>query len=212
MDSGNFKIDMRHIWIPIEIAQNILSMENQSTYIVCTKTLENNEDTGGWIKRDIKYLVKDMQAMIDIDRPNAIMIYVILLFLAAVGIFNAQILSVFKRTREIGTLMALGMQRNKVVLLFTIEGALNALLAVFFGSVFFAPLLYYFSIYGIPLPIDYSDLGLIVAKRLIPVYSSILILSTTLIVSIIVLIVSYLPSKKISKLHPTDAIRGKAVI
>ncbi|SVD89600.1 uncharacterized protein METZ01_LOCUS442454, partial [marine metagenome] len=137
---------------------------------------------------------------------------VILLFLAAVGIFNAQILSVFKRTREIGTLMALGMQKNKVVLLFTIEGALNALLAVFFGSIFFAPLLYYFSIYGIPLPIDYSELGLIVAKRLIPVYSSILILSTTLIVSIIVLIVSYLPSKKISKLHPTDAIRGRAVI
>ena len=212
MDSGNFKIDMRHIWIPIEIAQNILSMENQSTYVVCAKTLENNEDTGGWIKRDIKYLVKDKHAMIDIDRPNAIMIYVILLFLAAVGIFNAQILSVFKRTREIGTLMALGMQRNKVVLLFTIEGALNAILAVFFGSVFFAPLLYYFSIYGIPLPIDYSELGLIIAKRLIPVYSSILILSTTLIVSIIVLIVSYLPSKKISKLHPTDAIRGRAVI
>ena len=103
-------------------------------------------------------------------------------------------------------------KKNKVVLLFTIEGGLNALLAVFFGSVFFAPLLYYFSIYGIPLPIDYSELGLIVAKRLIPVYSSILILSTTLIVSIIVLIVSYLPSKKISKLHPTDAIRGRAVI
>ena len=210
MDSGNFKIDMGHIWIPLEIARNILDMDGHATYVVVKNDVNTNASE--WIKRDVEYLVRDMQTIIDLDRPNAIMIYILLLFLAAVGIFNAQILSIFKRTREIGTLMAIGMKRSQIVLLFTAEGALNAVLASIFGTIIFGPLLYYFSIYGVPLPIDYSDLGLIIAKRLIPVYSTLLIFSTILIVGLIVLIVSYLPSKRISDLNPVDAIRGKITI
>ena len=210
MDSGNFKIDMGHIWIPLEIAQNILGMDGHATYVVLKDDI--NINSSGWIKRDVEYLVRDMQTIIDLDRPNAIMIYILLLFLAAVGIFNAQILSIFKRTREIGTLMAIGMKRSQIVLLFTTEGALNAVLASIFGTIIFGPLLYYFSVYGVPLPIDYSDLGLIIAKRLIPIYSTLLIFSTVIVVGLIVLIVSYLPSKRISNLNPVDAIRGKITI
>ena len=210
MDSGNFKIDMGHIWIPLETAQNILGMDGHATYVVVKDDV--NINASEWIKRDVEYLVRDMQTIIDLDRPNAIMIYILLLFLAAVGIFNAQILSIFKRTREIGTLMAIGMKRSQIVLLFTTEGALNAVLASIFGTIVFGPLLYYFSVYGVPLPIDYSDLGLIIAKRLIPIYSTLLIFSTVLIVGLIVLIVSYLPSKRISNLNPVDAIRGKITI
>ena len=77
--------------------------------------------------------------------------------------------------------------------------------------IIFGPLLWYFSVSGIPLPIDYTEMGLIMAKRLIPVYSAGLIFSTMILVSIIVLIVSYLPSRKISQMKPTDALRGKAI-
>ena len=137
------------------------------------------------------------------------MIYIILLSLAAMGIFNAQTLSIFRRKKEIGTLMALGMHKRRVVLLFTIEGAMNAIFAIILTILLFGPLLYYFSVYGVPLPIDYSDMGLIIAKRLIPIYSMPLLIATALIVFSILLLVSYLPSRKISKMHPVDAIRGK---
>tara|TARA_B100001173_G_scaffold123359_1_gene107216 strand:- start:356 stop:994 length:639 start_codon:yes stop_codon:yes gene_type:complete len=212
MDSGNFKIDMGHIWISIDIARNILSMPNESTYIVYQNGAEEFNDSGSWIKRDVEYLVRDMKAIIKQDRPNAIMIYIILLSLAAMGIFNAQTLSIFRRKKEIGTLMALGMKKSKVVLLFTIEGALNAIFAIFLTVILFGPLLYYFSLNGIPLPIDYSDMGLIISKTLIPVYSPILLIATAVIVFIILLIVSYIPSRRISKMHPVDAIRGKTVL
>jgi len=212
MDSGNFKIDMGHIWISIDIARNILSMPDESTYIVYQNGTEEFNDSGSWIKRDVEYLVRDMKAIIKQDRPNAIMIYIILLSLAAMGIFNAQTLSIFRRKKEIGTLMALGMKKSKVVLLFTIEGALNAIFAIFLTVILFGPLLYYFSLNGIPLPIDYSDMGLIISKTLIPVYSPILLIATAVIVFIILLIVSYIPSRRISKMHPVDAIRGKTVL
>ena len=208
MDSDNFKIDFGHIWLPIERMQKMLSMENESTYVVFDDNI-NPYSAGDWIKRDVKYLIRDMETIIEQDRPNAIMIYIILLSLAAMGIFNAQTLSIFRRKKEIGTLMALGMHKRRVVLLFTIEGAMNAIFAIILTILLFGPLLYYFSIYGVPLPIDYSDMGLIIAKRLIPIYSMPLLIATALIVFLILLLVSYLPSRKISKMHPVDAIRGK---
>lgn len=211
MDSQNFKIDMGHIWIPLDIAQSMLAMEDQATYVTYNKGLTEVNNKGEWINQDVNYLVQDMEAMIEADKPGAQIMFMILLALAAMGIFNAQVLSIFRRGREIGTLMALGMTRLRVVSLFTLEGGLNAILSVIATLIIFGPVLWYFGTSGIPLPIDYSEMGLIMAKRLIPVYSIGLILSTTILVSIIVLIVSYMPSRKISHMQPTDALRGKAI-
>jgi len=212
MDTDNFKIDMGHIWIPLSVVQNMLSMDKQSTYVVYKEGLQNIKDKSDWIKRDVNYLIKDMEAIIAQDRPNAIVIYIILFVLAAMGIFNAQTLSIFRRKKEIGTLMALGMHKRKIMLLFTLEGALNGFFAILLTIILFGPFLYYFSIYGIPLPIDYSDMGLIVAKRLIPIYPFSLLFITCFLVFIILLIVSYIPSRQISKMHPVDAIRGKTTL
>ena len=103
------------------------------------------------------------------------------------------------------------MSRHRVVGLFTMEGGLNAMLAAMATLIFFGPVLWYFGVYGIPLPIDYTEMGMIVAKRLIPVYTMGLVVSTTILVSIIVLVVSYIPSRRIARMKPTDALRGKAV-
>ena len=189
----------------------MLAMEGEATYVTYEKGLPPVQDKGDWIPRDINYLVQDMEAIIAADKPGAQIMYIILLALAAMGIFNAQVLSIFRRGREIGTLMAIGMTRSRVVGLFTLEGGLNALLASVTTLIFFGPVLWYFGVYGIPLPIDYAEMGMIVAKRLIPVFTIGLVVSTTILVSIIVLIVSYLPSRRIARMKPTDALRGKAV-
>ena len=211
MDTENFKLDMGHIWIPLDIAQSMLAMEDQATYVTYEKGLSVVNNKGDWTIRDVDYLVQDMEAIIEADKPGAQIMFMILLALAAMGIFNAQVLSIFKRGREIGTLMALGMTRLRVVALFTLEGGLNAILSAVATLIIFGPILWYFGTSGIPLPIDYTEMGLIMAKRLIPVYSIGLILSTMILVSIIVLIVSYMPSRKISNMNPTDALRGKAI-
>ena len=211
MDTENFKLDMGHIWIPLDIAQSMLAMEDQATYVTYEKGLSVVNNKGDWTIRDVDYLVQDMEAIIEADKPGAQIMFMILLALAAMGIFNAQVLSIFRRGREIGTLMALGMTRLRVVALFTLEGGLNAILSAVATLIIFGPILWYFGTSGIPLPIDYTEMGLIMAKRLIPVYSIGLILSTMILVSIIVLIVSYMPSRKISNMNPTDALRGKAI-
>jgi len=214
MDTENFKLDMSHIWVPLKKAQTMLAMEEEATYVTYAEGLSAVKNKDDWIPRDVKYLIRDMEALIKADEPNAAIMYIILLCFAAMGIFNAQVLSIFRRGKEIGTLMALGMTRTKVVGLFTLEGGLNAFLAAIMTVILFGPLLWYFGNNGIWLGVDYSDgaMGLIVEKYLIPVYSVGLVVTTTIIVSIIVLIVSYLPSRRIARMKPTDALRGKVRI
>ena len=214
MDTENFKLDIGHVWIPLQKAQTMLAMEEEATYVTYAKGLSIEENRGDWIPRDVKFLIRDMEALIEADEPNAAIMYIILLCFAAMGIFNAQVLSIFRRGKEIGTLMALGMTRSRVVGLFTIEGGLNALLAGIMTVIFFGPLLWYVGVNGIWLGVDYSDgaMGIIVEKYLIPVYSVKLVVTTTIVVSFIVLIVSYLPSRRIAKMKPTDALRGKVSV
>ena len=214
MDTENFKLDMSHIWVPLKKAQTMLAMEEEATYVTYAEGLSAVKNKHDWIPRDVKYLIRDMEALIKADEPNAAIMYIILLCFAAMGIFNAQVLSIFRRGREIGTLMALGMTRTRVVGLFTLEGGLNAFLAAIMTVILFGPLLWYFGTNGIWLGVDYSDgaMGIIVEKYLIPVYSVGLVVTTTIIVSIIVLIVSYLPSRRIARMKPTDALRGKVTV
>ena len=214
MDTENFKLDMGHIWVPLEKAQTMLAMEGEATYVTYAEGLSIVENKGNWIPRDVKYLIRDVEALIEADEPNAAIMYIILLCFAGMGIFNAQVLSIFRRGKEIGTLMALGMTRARVVGLFTLEGGLNALLAAIMTIILFGPVLWYFGVNGIWLGVDYSDgaMGLIVEKYLIPVYSVGLVVTTTIVVSIIVLIVSYMPSRRIARMKPTDALRGKVTV
>lgn len=62
------------------------------------------------------------------------MILVVLFFMVLTGIANTMLMTVFERTREIGTMMALGMKRRHVVELFLMEalilGALGAMLGL----------------------------------------------------------------------------------
>ena len=212
MDTENFKLDIGHIWIPINKAQEMLAMKNEVTYVAYKEGLAKVKAPGNWIHRDVEYLIQDIEAAIEADKPGNQIMFAILLALAAMGIFNAQVLSIFRRGKEIGTLMALGMTRSRVVGLFTLEGSINAILAAVLTVFPFGVILWWTAKYGVPMPIDYSEMGFMIAKRLIPVYSLGLIFTTTVLIFTIVLVVSYLPSKRISRMKPTEALRGKATV
>jgi len=212
MDTENFKLDIGHIWIPINKAQEMLAMKNEVTYVAYKEGLAKVKAPGDWIHRDVEYLIQDIEAAIEADKPGNQIMFAILLALAAMGIFNAQVLSIFRRGKEIGTLMALGMTRSRVVGLFTLEGSINAILAAVLTVFPFGVILWWTAKYGVPMPIDYSEMGFMIAKRLIPVYSLGLIFTTTVLIFTIVLVVSYLPSRRISRMKPTEALRGKATV
>ncbi|MDD2512176.1 MAG: hypothetical protein PHS71_02865, partial [Proteiniphilum sp.] len=62
---------------------------------------------------------------------------------------------------------------------------------------------------GWTIPMDAGGFGMAMAQTLYPMYSVGLVLSTMLIVLVTTTLVSYWPSRKIAKMNPTEALRGR---
>lgn len=201
-------IDGGQMWIPINVLQEMKQMPNEATIIVCgEKPMIKNIE--GWKFNDIEFLLADMTQLIKTKRIGSSFLYFIILALAMLAIFDTQVLSIFKRQKEIGTYVAMGMTRKQVVSLFTVEGAFHAVLAAIVGAMYGIPLLYYAATSGYKIPVGSDDMGLPMGDVIYPFFSLVLILSTIILVFLITTIVSYLPARKISKMEPTDAIKGK---
>lgn len=68
------------------------------------------------------------------------------------GIVNTMLMSVFERTQEIGTMMALGVTRRRILSLFLIESLLLGFLGAVVGSGCGAGVVVFFQWIGFPLP------------------------------------------------------------
>lgn len=202
-------VDNGQIWIPIEDLQKMTRMPGEATLLVTKQDYAWTGNEAGWEWKDHDFLLKDLKDMIEMKKVGGSVIYVILMLLAMLAIFDTQVLSIFRRQKEIGTYMAMGMTRGQVVRLFTVEGAMHSILAVVLGAIPGIPFLYWMARLGYALPAGSDSMGLPIAERIYPAYSVGLVLSVMLIVIITTTIVSFLPSRKISKMNPTEAIKGK---
>ena len=202
-------VDVGQIWLPIEKLREMMLLPEEATILITGTDFSNAPALDQWIYKNQKSLLSDIEKIIKSKGAVGIIIWGIMLMMAMLAIFDTQVLSIFRRQKEIGTYVALGMTRGQVVILFTIEGAMHSVLAAIVGAVYGIPLLTMQAIKGISIPLSSSDFGIAMAEKLYPVYSLGLITGTVLIVLMVTTIVSYWPSRKIAKLNPTEALRGR---
>jgi len=184
-------------------------MPDEATIITFRDAEIQRSTEESWRLMTYKILVSELDEMIKTKSVGQSIFYTILLILALLAIFDTQVLSIFRRQKEIGTYIALGYTRNEVVMLFTIEGAMHAVLAAIAGAIYGIPFLMWFAKKGISLGASSSDYGFAISNTMYPVYSGTLIVGTTLVVLLATAIVSYWPARKIAKMNPTEALRGK---
>ena len=202
-------IDMGVVWIPLDRLQEMMQMEDEATILVTSQESSSIGSIVGWVFKDHYYLLTEIREMIEMKQIGGRIMFIILMSLAMLAIFDTQVLSIFRRQKEIGTHIALGMTQGQVVALFTVEGALHSILAAILAAIYGIPLLYWQSLKGWTMPEGTDSFGMTIAETIYPVYTFSLIIGTTLVVLITTTIVSYIPSRRISKMNPTDAIRGK---
>ena len=202
-------VDNGQMWIHIENLQKMMQAPGEATMFIIGGDHEMNEEVSGWEYKDYDFLMTEMKEMMKMKRVGGSVFYFILILLAMLAIFDTQVLSIFRRQKEIGTYIAMGMTRRQVVSLFTVEGAMHAILAVILGAIYGIPFLLWQINTGFTMPAGTDDMGIAIAETIFPVYGIGLIVTTILLVLIITTIVSYMPARKISKMNPTDAIKGK---
>ncbi|NQV38277.1 MAG: ABC transporter permease [Candidatus Marinimicrobia bacterium] len=202
-------LDNGVVWIPIDRLQDMMQMENEATILVTSQESGSIGSINGYEFKDHYFLLTEIREMIEMKSVGGSIMFIILMSLSMLAIFDTQVLSIFRRQKEIGTHIALGMTQRQVVALFTIEGAMHSILAAILAAVYGAPLLYIQAVNGWKMPSGTDDFGMTIAEIIYPAYSVGLVVGTTLLVLITTTIVSYIPSRRISKMKPTDAIRGK---
>lgn len=202
-------VDNGQVWIDLQTMQDMLMMPDEATLISISNAEEERALVDGFVFKSPKVLTAEIDAMIKTKNKGQSVFYGILLLLAMLAIFDTQILSIFRRQKEIGTYVALGYTRREVVGLFTVEGAMHAILAALLAAAYGIPFFIWQAKVGFTLPMDASEFGMAISPTMYPVYSASLVIGTTLVVLLTTTVVSYWPSKRIAKMNPTDALRGK---
>jgi ABC-type lipoprotein release transport system permease subunit len=203
-------VDQGQIWMPIERFRSMLQAPGEATLVVLRKGFAGAPDAGpDWIHRSPEFLLEDIVELIRMKSTSMDILYGLLLLMGLLAIFDTQVLSIWRRRREIGTLMALGMDRITVIMLFTVEGALHGLMALVVGAVYGIPVLALTLKHGLGMPKIASGAGVVVPEVLYPHYGIRLVLGTTVLVLMAITVISYLPATRIAKLKPTEALRGK---
>lgn len=202
-------VEAGQIYIPLEKLWEMTSLQGQATLVTFRDPEVVRTSLPGWTLKTKAELTKQIDELIKTKTTAQSILYFILLLLAMLAIFDTQVLSIFRRQKEIGTYIALGYTRQQVVGLFTVEGTMHAVLAAILATVYGLPFLLWQAKVGWTMPMDTSQFGMAIAQTLFPVYTVSLVVATVLIITLTTAIVSYWPSRRIAKMNPTEALRGK---
>ena len=206
-------VDIGSVWMNYRTLNELRGLSSAASYVVMDEWPQHHLSS---IETEhFRFIEKneyfaDLYQMLENERFQQVLMYALLVFLAMIAVFDTQALAVFKRRKEIGTLSALGFTKGKIALLFTLEGTLYTVGAIILTPILGFPLFWYFATTGFKIPAGYEDFGVQGFSETIrfryPLYE---IAAVFLIILLFTAVVSWLPTRKIAKLNPVDALRGK---
>ena len=208
-DSPSLAVDNGVIWMELEQLRDIAAMPDEVTYLLKQPSTTLPADLEGWRFESVETLIADILLFAQSERVEMCVIIAILLSIALLAVFDTQMLSIFRRQREIGTYIALGMTPRQVMGLFTLEGTLYSLLAVVATSIWETPLLVWVASAGIDMGEMIEASGRPIAQV---IYPSISMPTLTLMIVVLLLfsaLISYLPTRRIARQSIVTALKGK---
>ena len=129
---------------------------------------------------------------------------VIIAVIIVLSIFNTMMMSVMERTAEIGTAMALGLTRRKILRMFLVEGAMLGAIGGILGLALGSLLAWVVSSIGIPMPPppgqSWGFIGEVMVSTRLCVEAFILAVGSTLLASVF-------PARTASGMVIVDALR-----
>ncbi len=132
-----------------------------------------------------------------------IFIQVILVAIVLISIMNVMLMAVYERTKEIGTIAAIGTLPSSIMGLFILEGLFLGITGTVIGNLIGALAVFAIKLAGLTISFGQSDNIL-----LAPEISLATVLGTSLIVIFITLLGAIEPAYKASQLDPVEALRS----
>jgi putative ABC transport system permease protein len=206
-DIINPRIDDGVVWLRLDHLRSMTGREGEVSWVAVREYLGPVQ---GFEFQGIEILMSDLLALLRQDRINSKILWGILMVLVCTSVFNTQILNIFKRQKEIGTLMALGMEPKRIVNIFTLEGVLGALWALVLAAVLGVPFFIWFQ--GVGFDVTHlSEASFPIRETIYPDYQPREILISVSIVLALSIASAWVPVRKVTGLDPTLALRGRAI-
>ena len=208
-DTDVVNVDAGQIWIDLDKLYSMTGLDNRASFMIASPEYRGKTEIANWSWHSKDELLSGLYSIIESKRFGGSIMYILLLSIALLAIFDTQVLSIFRRQKEIGTYVALGMTRQQVVKLFTVEGAMYSVMASIVAFLIGLPLLWMVAKNGIPIPEASRNAGVNMSAIIYPYFGLGLILITLILVVLAATIVSYMPARKIAKMDPVNALKGK---
>lgn len=214
--SDNAKVDELNVYVKSSDLQKIIGIDAIHEVAILindnkkldTIVAEYQSSFPNILVQSWKKLMPEMEFATDtFDQAMGIIFGIIMLALAF-GIINTMLMAILERTRELGTLMAIGMNKTKIFIMIVLETiyltTIGAPFGLFIGWLFIK----YFGIHGIDLSVMKEGLssfgmGSVVYTNLDSRYY----LQIMMQVIVVALLASIFPARRALKLNPIESIR-----
>lgn len=210
-------MNRRMVLMHLKSAQLMLHMGNRVTEIVVDiKDASRSEAvavalqkmlTGKGFKVQVdawEEIAKMYSTIMQLQNVVFAVISAVLFILVLTGIINTMLMTVYERVREIGTMMAMGVKRRRVLMMFLFEsiciGLIGSVLGVIAGSSIVALL----NRKGIVFVLPGSEGTVVVLPSVTPTF----VLLSVALALVGALLAALYPAWRASKLRPAEAIRS----
>lgn len=216
--TDNTPLDEQNVYVHQATLNNYLATQNSSHEVVL---LLNNDDEVEEVKQQLQlqfpgYSIMtwrenspESDLMVNTVNQYSSIIMMIIMIALAFGIINTMLMSVLERTREIGMLTALGMNRLRVFLLVLTETVLLTFIGVPVGLLTSWITIKHFGTAGIDIS-SFSETAMSsfgFSSMIYPEFPLGSLSNVLIIVISTALLAALFPSIKAIKLQPADALR-----
>lgn len=217
-DTGFSEYDKTHAFVTLKLAQKLLFRGITDVAII----LEDPEQADSLAQHlaSLDYIStpyeaitwqKSNQALLDTLAAKdyfMALLGAIIVLIAAFGVLNTMLMSVYERTREIGVIMALGMKARDILALFLFEGLYVGIMGGLLGSLLGFALTKYYEINGLTLYGEASQISNIpIGNTIYPTVEFRAMLIYFLFICGISLLASLYPAFMAARRQPAEALR-----
>lgn len=216
-------VNQNHVYLPLDVVDRAFGMTGGVTTIVVRLAPGVSLDAGeqavrsalgeAGVPADVftwRQSQADFVALTETSRASDMVLLGVILIIALVGVTNTILLGTLERTREIGTMKAMGMREGEIVRLFLLETTGIALLAVAAGWLLGTAVNWYFVTVGIDLDTFVGDVdwGFPVQSVIYGVWNGSMYLWAAVFALITCWIAGYIPARRAARLDPAAAMRA----
>jgi len=214
------ELDGRMIYLSLPASQSLFSADNRLTSLAFNLADSKNYKRVAYhLKEKLdpdlyevmtwEEMMPDVVQQIQSDNASGLIMLAILYMIVGFGIFGTILMMFSERIREFGMMIAIGMQKFKLIRIVVTELVFIGLLGVVAGIVAAIPLIYYFFLNPIPLTGELAEATISLGfEPIMPVaWEPSYFVGQALTVFVILLVVMILPVVKISRFSVIKALR-----